>query len=67
MAYNTALLTGLAFAGKLKSFSECFPGETKPGEAPKEGLRAEDAKMLGALFRLREQGVAMTVERVSLH
>lgn len=58
LAWNTAALAGLAYHGKLKSFEECFaqPGKSNGGAA-----------LLSALFKMKSRGVAMTVEKISLH
>ena len=62
LAWNTAALTGAAFVGKLKPLTECFvEGDAKPG------LDNNGAALLGALFKMRNRGVAMTVEKISLH
>lgn len=64
LAYNIASMSGAAFAGKLKAFAEHFP---PLDDAEPVGMSPEGAKVLGALFRLRKQGVAMRVEKISLH
>lgn len=66
MAWNIAAMTGAAFVGKLKSYSETFP----PNEEEKEaatGLSRDGAHLLGALFRLRSRGVSMTIEKITRH
>lgn len=66
LAYNIAALTGSAFVGKLRRFADVFP-EPEIRQTPREGMTPESAALLGAMFRLQQGGVEMTVEKISLH
>ena len=65
VAYTSAALNGLAFVGKLKPYEEHFPNPANSAEA--STMPPEGAKMLSAIFKLKQRGVPMKIERVNLH
>lgn len=54
LAYNTAALAGVAFAGKLRSFDNYF----------REHVPNSDLALLGSLRKLKARGVGMKIERL---